>query len=394
MIPSHRKQFNSHFSDETYHKVKQLINEKYGDGPGFRMSESPVFLTKDFRKKLMDASEAIVNQIKKLPQNVLEKAIPEQSYVPNDTEKPHFLAIDFGICKNEKDEIVPQLIELQAFPSLYGFQQVYKETNLEVYPFLKDLETDIPRKEYIESFKKIILNGENPENVILLELYPEQQKTHIDFVVTKDFTGIETVCLSKIKKQGRQLFYEKNGELILIKRIYNRVIFDELERLENFKSEFDFRDDVDVEWVTHPNWFFKISKYILPKLQHDYIPKSYFANEFPDDEQLENFVLKPLFSFAGSGVDLYPTQETLQRIDHPEHFILQRKVSYAPIFEDINGDFSKAEIRLLFLWNPEDENPTYVANIVRMTKAEMVNVDFNKKDAIWIGSSYAIFPDK
>lgn len=393
MITSHRKQYNSQFSDETYQQVNQLIKEKYGENAGFRLSESPIFLTKDFRKKLMDSSEAIVNQIKDLPQHVLKKAIPEQSYVPNDTQKPHFLAIDFGICKNEKDELVPQLIELQAFPSLYGFQQVYKETTLDVYPFLKHLETDIPRKDYIENFKNIILNGENPENVILLELYPERQKTHIDFVVTKDFIGIETICLSKIKKQGRQLFYEKNGELVLIKRIYNRVIFDELERLENFKSEFDFRDDVDVEWVTHPNWFFKISKYILPKLQHDYIPKSYFANEFPDDEQLENFVLKPLFSFAGSGVDLYPTQETLENIDHPEHFILQRKVSYAPIFEDINGDFSKAEIRLLFLWNPEDENPSYVANIVRMTKAEMVNVDFNKKDAIWIGSSYAIFPD-
>lgn len=393
MITSHRQQFNNQFSDKTYTQVKQSIREQYGEDAGFRLSESPIFLTHDFRKKLMDASDAIISQIKTLPKDFLDKAIPPQSYVPNDTQKPHFLAIDFGICTNENDELVPQLIELQAFPSLFGFQQIYKETNLDVYPFLKHLEKDIPREDYIENLKEIILNDENPENVILLELYPERQKTHIDFVVTKDFIGIETVCLSKIKKQGRQLFYEKDGALILIKRIYNRVIFDELERQENFTSEFNFRDDVDVEWITHPNWFFKVSKYILPKLQHDYVPKSYFANEFPDTEKLENFVLKPLFSFAGSGVDLYPTKDTLENIDHPEHFILQRKVKYAPVFEDINGDFSKAEIRLLFLWNPKDENPNYVANIVRMTKVEMANVDFNKQDAIWIGNSYAIFPE-
>ncbi len=394
MITRYRKQFNDNFTNETYDKVKDIVHEKYGISPGFRLAESPVFLSLSFKEKLMSASEAIINQIKNLPQDFLQKAIPEDCHVPNDTQKPQFLTIDFGICKTESGEVVPQLIELQAFPSLYAFQQVFKEINTEVYPFLKDISTDYTREDYIKIFKKIILNNENPENVILLEVYPEQQKTQVDFLATEEFLGIKTVCLSKIIKKGKQLFYKNNDDLVLIKRIYNRVIFDELDRLENFTSEFDFRDDVDVEWVTHPNWFFKVSKYILPKLEHDYIPKSYFANDFPKDEILENYVLKPLFSFAGSGVDLYPNLEKLQNLDIPEHYILQRKVSYAPIFEDINHDFSKAEIRLLFFWNPEDENPTYACNIVRMTKAEMVNVDFNKKNAIWIGSSYGIFCDE
>src|SRR5690606_23681983 len=108
--------------------------------------------------------------------------------------------------------------------------------------------------------------------------------------------GIETVCLTKVKREGQKLFYEKDGRTIQIKRIYNRVIFDELDRIPDLKLEFDFREEADVEWVTHPNWFFKISKFILPKLNHPYIPKSYFLHEFPSDEKLEDFVLKPLFS--------------------------------------------------------------------------------------------------
>ena len=261
----------------------------------------------------------------------------------------------------------------------------------EVYPFLNELKNSLPKDEYIQKLKQVIVGNENPENVILLEIYPEKQKTAIDFVLTEQYLGIKTVCLTKIKKEGKKLFYENDGKSIQINRIYNRVIFDELDKIEGLKTKFDFREEVDVEWITHPNWFFKISKYILPKLKHEFVPKSYFLSDFPENEQLENFVLKPLFSFAGSGVNLNPTQEIINKIEDKEKYILQRKVTYAPLFEDINGEFSKAEIRLLFAWNPEKENPELLVNLVRMTKAAMVNVDFNKKDAIWIGSSMAFF---
>ena len=187
------------------------------------------------------------------------------------------------------------------------------------------------------------------------------------------------------------MFYEKDGNLIEIKRIYNRVIFDELEQHPNLETEFQFTDELDVKWITHPNWFFKISKFILPKLNHEFVPKSYFLADFPETENLENFVLKPLFSFAGSGVNLYPTPEILAEIEDKENYILQRKVQYASLFEDINGEFSKAEIRMLYLWKEDSETPQLMDNLVRMTKAEMVNVNFNKKDAIWIGSSIAFF---
>lgn len=391
MIPKYRTQFNGEFSQEKYQKVNELIKEKTGYEAGFRISESPIFLSNEFWQKLDDASQSIIWQIKEMSVEELSKAIPANCNVPNDTQKPHFVAIDFGICQDEKGNVIPQLIELQAFPSLFGFQKLFEEVITEVYPFLNELKNSLPKDEYIQKLKQVIVGNENPENVILLEIYPEKQKTAIDFVLTEQYLGIKTVCLTKIKKEGKKLFYENDGKLVSIHRIYNRVIFDELDKIEGLKTEFDFREDIDVEWITHPNWFFKISKYILPKLKHEFVPKSYFLPDFPETEQLENFVLKPLFSFAGSGVNLNPTQEIINQIEDKENYILQRKVTYAPLFEDINGEFSKSEIRLLFAWNPEKENPELLVNLVRMTKAAMVNVDFNKKDAIWIGSSMAFF---
>ena len=363
MIPKYRTQLNEEFSQEKYTKVNELIKEKCGHEAAFRLSESPIFLTKDFQQKLDDASQSIILQIKNMSDEELSEAIPVNCNVPNDTKKPHFVAIDFGICQDENGSVIPQLIELQAFPSLFGFQKLFEEIITEVYPFLNELKNSLSKDEYIKKLKQVIVGSENPENVILLEIYPEKQKTAIDFALTEQYLGIKTVCLTKIKKEGKKLFYKNDGKLVPINRI------------------------------THPNWFFKISKYILPKLKHEFVPKSYFLSDFPENEQLENFVLKPLFSFAGSGVNLNPTQEIINQIKDKENYILQRKVNYAPLFEDINGEFSKAEIRLLFAWNPDEENPELLVNLVRMTKAAMVNVDFNKKDAIWIGSSMAFFEE-
>ncbi|WP_428068918.1 hypothetical protein [Chryseobacterium gambrini] len=394
MIPKYRKQFNQEFSQEKYNQFKEILEQKSGLETGFRISESPLFLTKEFESKLIDASESIISQIKNLPEETLQKAIPDNCRVPNDTKQPHFFTIDFGICKSENGEIEPQLIELQAFPSLYAFQKVFEQTFCDVYPFLSELQNKMPHDDFKNYMKDLLLGDENPENVILLEIYPEKQKTAIDFVLTEKLLGIKTVCLTKVKKEGRKLFYENDGKLTEIRRIYNRVIFDELDRIPDLKTEFDFREDVDVTWVTHPNWFFKISKFLLPLLHHQFVPKSYFLHEFPESENLENFVLKPLFSFAGSGVNLNPTKEITDAIEDKENYILQRKVTYEPIFEDINGEFSKAEIRLLYIWRENDERPILLENLGRMTKAAMVNVDFNKKDAIWIGSSNAFFAEE
>lgn len=391
MIPEYRERFNQEFTEEKYKQVIQLLTEAAGAAPKFRVSESPVFLTVNFRDKLLDACDSIITQIKNMSNEELAKAIPPQYHVPNDTLQPHFFTIDFGICQNEKGEPEPQLIELQSFPSLYGFQRTLKNTLSEVYPFLEELKPYTSTESYFQQFRELIVGDEHPEHTILLEIHPHQQKTNVDFYLTEKITGIKTVCLSEVKKKGRQLFYEHDGRLIQIKRIYNRVIFDELDHIEGFSSEFDFREEADVTWVTHPNWYFKVSKFLLPKLHHAYVPKSYFLHEFPAAENPENFVLKPLFSFAGAGVNLNPTEQIIEAIPDKENFIMQRKVSYAPLFKDINGDFSKAEIRLLYIWPEHQDRPTLIENLVRMTKSAMVNIDFNKDQAIWIGGSTAFF---
>ncbi|MBV8327654.1 hypothetical protein [Chryseobacterium sp.] len=391
MISKYRQQFNREFSEEKYQKVKDILQQKSGIAPAFRISESPIILTKEFEAKLLNASESIISQISKLPAPLFQKAIPENCRVPNDTDKPHFFTIDFGVCKSENGEIEPQLIELQAFPSLYAFQKTFEDTFCEVYPFLAEIRNPMPHETFKNYLKDLIVGDENPENVILLEIFPENQKTAIDFALTERLLGIKTVCLTKVKKEGKKLFYENNGKRVEIKRIYNRVIFDELDHISGLSTEFNFREEADVKWITHPNWFFKISKFLLPLLKHQYVPKSYFLHEFPDHENLEDFVLKPLFSFAGNGVNLSPTRDITEAITDKENYILQRKVHYEPICKDINGDFSKAEIRLLYIWREEDKRPILLENLGRMTKAAMVNVDFNKKDAIWIGSSNAFF---
>lgn len=395
MIPEIRKEFNSSFTSEKYEALYQYLREKSGISPDFRLSESPIFLPQDFKEKLFQASENIIEQISQIPKDVLQKAVPKELNVPNETNGTEFLVIDYGICTDKDQNLSPQLIELQGFPSLYAFQPVLKDAYMELYPFLSSLEKETKStKEKGVWLKEVVLEGRPAENVVLLEIFPQEQKTRIDFFLTEKITGISTVCLTEVKSKGKQLFYEKNGELIQIKRIYNRVIFDELSQRKDLTLDFEFSKDWDVEWIPHPNWFFMISKYILPRLKGPFIPESYFADSFPCDQKPSDYVLKPLFSFAGSGVNLNPTRQDIEQISDPQNYILQKKVAYAPLFEDINGEKSKAEIRMLYLWNNHSRSLELFDYIVRMTKSQMANVNFNKKDAIWIGSSAVFFEEK
>ena len=394
MIPDLRKKFNQEFS----HEKRQAIHDYFHSFPiyktGFRLSETPIFLEKSFGKKIYEASESIVDQI--LQNDILTNdAIPEKLNVPGSTDHFHFLAIDFGICQNSQGEIEPQLIELQAFPSLFFYQKHLAEQFQKHYS-IPDNFSILPHKKfdgeaYTQNLKKLILKDYDPQNVVLLELYPREQKTGIDFAITKEELGIKPVCITEVNKENDDLYYIREGVETPIYRIYNRVIFDELLSYKDLKLNFNLTDTIDVSWVTHPDWFFKISKYILPKLEHEFIPKTYFVPDFPATESLEDYVLKPLFSFAGKGVIINPKKEDIDSLSHPENFILQQKKIYAPIFKDLNGEFAKAEIRLLYTWQPGDDRPQLQMNLVRMTKADKVNVDHLGQEKIWTGSSVAFF---
>jgi hypothetical protein len=318
-------------------------------------------------------------------------AIPAGLAVPNESSHPEFLIIDLGICA-EGGRLVPRLIELQAFPSLYAFQFMLLGCMRKAFRAIPANWTSafggLHDNDYIELLRHTIIGGANPENVILLEIEPDKQKTRIDFACTEALLGIRPVCLTKLKKKGRQLFYDRDGREVRIDRIYNRVIFDELERRPDLTVAFSFQDELEVTWIAHPNWYYRISKHSLPFLKTGHTSPAYFADEFPPNESIDDYVLKPLYSFAGLGVDMEPTMEKLAALAQPHAWILQKKVNYAAFVPTPGGAKSKAELRMMFLW-PENGEPVLVNNLVRMSQGKMMGVDFNKNKT-WVGSSIAL----
>jgi hypothetical protein len=393
MDPQLRSRFNADFSPDKYAALLRCVNETEKWPADFRISETPIFLTDEFTSEVVTAAEEIV-ALTRTPEFARHSAtaIPDGLAVPHESAHPNFVVVDFGIC-TEGGRLVPRLIELQAFPSLFGFQLLILHCMRKAYPAIPREWTSsfggIKDDAYVNLLRRTILADAEPENVVLLEIEPEKQKTRIDFAATETILGIRSVCLTTVKKNGRQLFYERDGRETRIERIYNRVIFDELIRRPDLTPPFRFQDDLDVTWVGHPNWYFRISKHSLPFLKTPHTSPAYFADEFPAAEAIGDYVLKPLYSFAGLGVDMEPTGEKLAALEKPREWILQKKVHYAEFVPTPDGPKSKAEIRMMFVWPEGDEGPTLVNNLVRMSQGEMMGVDFNKEKT-WVGSSIAL----
>jgi hypothetical protein len=395
MIKELRKNFNKDFTKEKYHSFLTDLDKKHPGAIEFRVAETPIFISKEFTKKVIEACESIVDLIvdpdfKKLT----AAAIPKGEIVPNENDHTHFIAFDFGICENENGQLEPQLIEMQGFPTLFGFQIYYPEILKKHFHIPQNFDNYLNRynkESYIQLLKDIIVGTHELENVILLEINPHQQKTRIDFYCTQDYLGIPIVSLTDLIQEGKDLFYENNGKRIQVKRIYNRVIFDELlQQKEKLGKIVDLTQDLDVEWVPHPNWFFRISKFTLPFIKHPYVPETFFLNEvkqLPGD--LENFVLKPLFSFAGQGVIIDLTKDDIDNVKYPENWILQRKVKYANVIETPNVP-AKAEIRIFYFWKDGWQRPVAVNNLARLSKGKMIGVRYNT-DKDWVGGSVAFF---
>lgn len=396
MIHPIRQQYNQNFSTERY---EAFLKELYNVHPGsieFRVAETPVFIPSDFKKKLLDACESIVDIITDpVFISKTDKAIPPSLQVKGDIGHSHFIAFDFGICVNDKGEYEPQLIEMQGFPTLFAYEVLLDDTCRNHFDIPDNFSAYLGgynKESYLQLLKEIILGNHSPENVILLEVFPHQQKTRIDFYCTRDHLGIEPICVTELIKEGRDLFYLKDGKKTAVKRIYNRLIFDDLQQQppevqEKGKILFE---DLNVEWVPHPSWFYRISKYTIPFIHHPYVPETFFLNEIkqpPPD--LENYVLKPLFSFAGQGVVIDVTMKDLEDIPDPENWILQRKVRYADVIAtpDIPA---KAEIRIFYFWKHGTERPVPTNNLARLSKGKMIGVRYNK-DKEWVGGSFCLF---
>jgi len=398
MVPAIRKHFNESFTIEKYHAYLDELNSKHPGAIEFRVAETPVFIPRDFKNKMLSACESIVDVITQYNFKTLSShAIPEEVRVPDENAHTHFIAFDFGICENEQGEPEPQLVEMQGFPTLFAYQIWHDEVTRKHFEIPKNYSTyfnGLNGETYRQLLRDVILGSHQPQNVILLELLPHQQKTKIDFYCTTDYVGIPIVCLTELIQEERKLFYLKDGKKIEVKRIYNRIIFDDLQQQSPGVQEKGklLLTELDVEWVPHPNWFYRISKYTLPFIDHPYVPKTWFLNEIKElPADLENYVLKPLFSFAGQGVVIDVTRADIDKVQDPHNWILQRKVKYADVIPtpDIPA---KVEVRIFYFWKEGEPRPIATNNLARLSKGKMIGVRYNK-DKEWVGGSLCYFEE-
>ncbi|NGY36968.1 hypothetical protein FQU23_005515 [Flavobacterium sp. XN-5] len=394
MISKFRKQFNEQFTEEKYQLLKDDIAADFDYEPTFRIAETPFFISNELKEQLVEGCDAIIALIQNKDfKSLTNKSLDLNTKVPNEDDHTTFLAIDFGICE-EDSVVIPKLIEVQGFPTLYNYQANLYNKYVCQYPFLNELTpyfNGLNEEEYLKIVEEVICNNHPKENVILLEIEPEKQNTKIDFYYCQRDIGIPIVCVTELIKKGKQLFYKnENGEDILVKRIYNRVIFDELDLRTDLKLDFSFSDDLDVEWAGHPNWFFRISKFILPFLKGKYFIETTLLSDLTEiPKDLENYVLKPLFSFSGTGVIFHVKKEDIEAVEEKELYILQKKVNYIPIVQSPDGKV-KAEVRVLCTWKKDDVAPTLLCNLVRLSRGEMIGVKFNK-DKDWVGGTIGLF---
>ncbi len=367
--------------------------ERCGTPVKFRLCETPCFFPKPLLDRLSQAGSELIIQLTGNSEyrKISDSSIPAKYRVPNEPPNPMFIQVDFGLVRDASGELQPKLVELQAFPSLYAYQPVLAQTYIDIFGldsklkyFLGGLNAD----SYEKLLTKAILAGHDPEQVILMEIDPLEQKTLPDFLLTERMLGIPTVNITDVKKDGNKLFYTYEGRDIPIRRIYNRAIVDELER-KNLNLHFRFTDDLEVEWAGHPNWFFSMSKFSIPYLQHESVPKTWFLEQIKDVPQdLDTYILKPLFSFAGLGVNIRPTPQDIVAIPPAERsqWILQERLNFEPVIETPHGA-TKAEIRIMYIW---DEELLPVLVIMRLGRGAMMGVDHNK-DMEWVGSSAALY---
>lgn len=394
MIKEIRERYNQEFSEEKYNAFVAHLDSIYKKEVVFRVAETPMFVSKQLKQRLIDASESIVDIICQPNFNQLtERAIPSHLVVKNQNEHPHFICIDFAICEDEKKELTPQLIELQGFASLYAWQEEignqYKQ-NFYCPNNFSHFFNGFDSATYLGFLKKVILGNFAPEQVVLLDLLPHAQKTRIDFYATEDKLNIPIVCLTEVIQREKKLFYKKDGKEIEIKRIYNRLIFDDLEAHSEIKYDMNLFGELEVEWIGHPNWFYRISKYTMPFLKNAFVPETIFLSELKSiPKDLENYVLKPLFSFSGMGVIIDVAEDDIVKIKDKENWILQRKVKYADAIQSPEGGV-KCEIRMMYLWPDGDARPTLSINLARMSRGKMIGVRYNK-DFNWVGGNVAFF---
>ncbi|HEX9688738.1 MAG TPA: hypothetical protein VGB47_06690, partial [Thermoanaerobaculia bacterium] len=398
LIPSLRRAYNAAFTQQKYDEYRRRLEEQAGCRIEFRLCEAPVFLPPELRDEMVRAATEIWDELS-TPENLRRSvdAVPPSFDVSGCPDHPTFAQADFAVTWDRPGgTLVPKLIELQAFPSLYAFQLFQTNELARITPGGENLGfllSGLDEHGYVRSVGDAILGDFPPDNVVLMDIDPPSQKTFVDFALTEKLWRVRAVSVTDIEKRGRELWYRRDGRATRILRIYNRLIFDELLG-KGISIPIDFREPLDVSWAGHPNWYFRWSKHSLPVLRHPAVPEARLLSDLAEPpKDLEKWVLKPLFSFAGSGVKVDVTRADLDAVAEEERprTLLMRKVDYAPVVETTDGGASKVEVRVMFIWR--DGQPFPVTTLARLSQGTMMGVAFNK-DRTWVGSSGCLWPQK
>jgi hypothetical protein len=390
LIPNLRAAFNASWTEKKYRDFINRLEMRTGASLGFPLSETPCFFPRSLMQSLASTGLQLVDQIFDSSEAIAaaEAMVPERYKGPGAETIPTFLQVDFGLVRNPDGSIQPKLVELQAFASLYGFQLAMAEAYRDAFelPPSLDLYLDgLDDESYHDLIKNAIVGDNDPHEVVLMEIEPRKQKTWPDFIVTEQKWGVRAIDTSEVHREGRRLYYRRDGKATQIKRIYNRVIPDELER-KRIQLPFGYGDDLDVEWAGHPAWYFRISKYSIPWLNHPSVPETRFLDgieSLPIDR--ERYLLKPLFSFAGGGILFAPTDAQIEAIPMSErkNYILQERINFTPVIETPEGP-TQAEIRIMYVRDGSRMRP--VLPLLRMGRGKMMGVDHNK-GLRWVGAS-------
>jgi hypothetical protein len=393
MIPSFRRPFNASWTEAQFARVRTRLEAHAGGALGFPISETPCFFPRSLMNELGGAGAELAAQALENP--AAAAAVPERFRGPGAEAQPTFLQVDFGLVRTPTGEVAPKLVELQAFASLYGFQLAVAEAYRDAFsvsPSLNLFLGGLDKASYLALVGEAITGGHDPSEVVLMEIDPRRQKTWPDFSVTERLWGVRAVDTTEVSREGRRLYYQRDGRRVQIKRVYNRVIPDELER-KKIPLPFDYRDDLDLEWAGHPSWYFRISKFSIPWLRHPSVPQTWFLHELdrlPDDR--EKYLLKPLFSFAGGGIIFAPTDADIAAIPDGErhNYILQERIQFSPVIDTPDGA-TQAEIRMMYVWTPSTSLKP-VLSLIRMGRGKMMGVDHNR-GLKWVGASAAFIDD-
>jgi hypothetical protein len=396
VIPALRTAFNASWTEAKYRDLVRRLEMRTGATLGFPISETPCFFPRSLMSLLASTGLELVHQILDNADAMAaaDRAVPDRFKGPGAETLPTFLQVDFGLVRNADGSIQPKLVELQAFASLYGFQLAVAEAYRDAFGLPASLSVyldglDAPT--YHALVKDAIVGDHDPAEVVLMEIEPRKQKTWPDFVVTEQMWGVRAIEVSEVHREGRRLYYQRDGKTTSIKRIYNRVIPDELER-KHIQLPFGYGDDLDVEWAGHPAWYFRISKFSIPFLRHASVPETRFLDgieSLPTDR--ERYLLKPLFSFAGGGIIFAPTDAQIEAIPMSErkNYILQERINFTPVIDTPEGP-AQAEIRIMYVRSGSQLRP--VLPLLRMGRGKMMGVDHNK-GLRWVGASAGLMAE-